>query len=240
MAKEQDSYVLFAEALLFESQLLLLELEVEEAKLLLNDAQRIAEEKEIYRLAILISKAHDYILENLDSWENASSLLPDIADRLELTHIEHLLQQLLQSRIIYSNIENENEQPCAFLILGENNILIFSLSLSDSFSVSQFNNSLLHKIQNAVIEYKCKIPVFERIRYNGHTILIDRCYSLLFCYIFIGNSYSAKKHLNNLIDNIQNKSGIWGKLLPRIKVGQQLTIEDRIKFSDFIQNALKK
>ncbi len=81
-ADKQKSYVLLAEAYLFESQMKLIDFNTNEAKNLLNKAQKIADEKGIYKLGTLISNTHDKLIEQHDLWENATHQLPDIIERM--------------------------------------------------------------------------------------------------------------------------------------------------------------
>ncbi|MCE7740932.1 MAG: tetratricopeptide repeat protein [Candidatus Heimdallarchaeota archaeon] len=239
MARKQESSVILAEALLFESQISLLNLDITEAKLLLNDAQRIAEEKEIHRLANLISNAYDNVLDNLDQWETASSLLPDISDRMEITHIEELLHKLIRNKIIYSSIVKEEEQPSAFIILNEENSLLFFEVLNDISLDVEVLDGILPEIQNVVNKYDCVNPVFERVRYKGYTIIVDKYRTLTFCYIFIGKSYSACVKFQKLVKEVQSSSNIWKNLLPKLENGHKLTTEDCNQLTAYLHNIYK-
>ncbi|MCE7739617.1 MAG: hypothetical protein KAU62_00805 [Candidatus Heimdallarchaeota archaeon] len=235
LAREQDSYVILAEALLFESQLSLLELEIDEAKLLLNDAQKIAEEKGIHRLANLISNAHDKIIENLDQWGSASLMLPDLSERLELTHIEDLLYDLVRNKLIYKDVKREEENPNAFLILGQEGTILFSEILNEaSFDTNQLH-PIISKIQNEEIKHECDMPIFERVRYNGYNIIKVKHGTFIFSYIFIGKSFLASRKFRKLISEVQSYSEVWRNLLPKFESKQQLVLDDRIQLSTYLQ-----
>ena len=69
MAKKQQSYSLMAESFWIKAQLSLVRLKLREARNLLSQAQTIAEEKGLERLARKISSEHDQLLEQMDQWE---------------------------------------------------------------------------------------------------------------------------------------------------------------------------
>ncbi|GAF95307.1 unnamed protein product, partial [marine sediment metagenome] len=117
-AKEQKSLKLLAEVYLFESQIALIDFDTGKARTLLNEAQKIAEEKGIFKLANLVSNSYDNLLDNLHYWESTTLQLPAISDRLELTHIEDLLNKFVRNKIIYTDIAQEEEQPVVFFIIN--------------------------------------------------------------------------------------------------------------------------
>ena len=240
MAKKQSSSVLLAEALLLDSQLSLLELEIDAAKLLLLKAQKIAEEREIHRLANLISNAYDNILDNVDQWETASSLLPDISDRMELTHIEQLLYELVRNKIIYSDIEKEDELPCAFIILSKENSLLFAEIFDDLIIEPEAIEGIMPKIHSITNKNTNPNPVFERARYNGYTLIVDEYQAFIFCYVFIGKSYSACLKLKDLMKDVQDQSDVWKDLLPKLQRGHKLISDDRFQLTNYLRNLYKK
>jgi len=67
---DQNSFWLMVEANVLRSKLALLELDVMEARRLLSEAQKIADEKGLGQLAIRISNEHDALLDELNTWED--------------------------------------------------------------------------------------------------------------------------------------------------------------------------
>jgi len=234
MAKEQDSFLILTETLLFESQLSLLELDTNQAKLYLQDAQKIAEEKGIHRLANFISDAYDNLLDNLERWENATSLLPDIVERLELTNIDELLQKFLRSKIVYTDIVQEKELPVSFILLNHDKSILFSENFSDTALDITKVEDLLVRIQNQMDKNEDRSSYFERIRLNGYTVVLQKQEPLVFCYVFIGKSYLTLNKFQKLLDDLKISEGIWQRLLSKFQKQEPLLLDDRIELSNYL------
>ncbi|MHA1800237.1 MAG: tetratricopeptide repeat protein [Candidatus Heimdallarchaeaceae archaeon] len=233
LATEHSSSIILAETLLFESQLSLLELDVSGAILLLNKAQKIAEEKEIHRLANLISNAHDKIIENLDQWENASLVLSDIIDRLELTHIEDLLHKLVRNKIIYTDIAQEEEQPVVFFIINLDGSILFSEIFSDELLSNETVNGILGTI-NSVDRFPDKeSKTIERLKFETHSILFSNFKNFSFSYVFYGQSYLAMKKFQKMLDKLEDSEQFLDEIN---ELSDEPTLEKRMNLVEYINN----
>ena len=97
-AEDQHNYSLFVETHLLQSKTALLELDVEKAKQLLAQAQQIAEEKGLVRLAMMASGEYDSLLEQVSKWDSFIDSEVSMKERLELTRLENMVTRLIHKR----------------------------------------------------------------------------------------------------------------------------------------------
>ncbi|MFW9852256.1 MAG: hypothetical protein ACFFDS_04905, partial [Candidatus Thorarchaeota archaeon] len=236
LAKSQKSPVLLVETYLLKSHLAQIDLKIDEARLLLEKAQQITDKQGITRLATLISNEYDALLDCLDQWEQFSMKLPDIAERMELTHLEDMLNQLVKNKITYATIEQEEENPSLFLIMDESKHIVFS----DSFNAALLDNELIEGIMESIHESQTEREqeeiTLERLRYKDYTIALYVHENLLFGYVFIGKSYLAIKKLQKFVQDLNASSGIWQDLMEKIKTKKELTLADRSQLSEYIES----
>ncbi len=236
LAETQRSHILISETYLLKSHLAQMNLKIEEAKILLEKAQQIADEKDITRLANLISNEHDLLLDKLDQWDQFSMKLPTIAERMELTHFEDMLNQLVKNKITYTTIEQEDEIPSLFLIMDKSNHIIFS----DRFSTTTLDDDFIEGLMEIISESQAKKEqeriTIERLRYKDYTIALYVYENLLFGYVFIGKSYIAIKKFKQLISDLNAFSGFWQELMEKITKKQELTLTDRSQLSEYIES----
>ncbi|MHA1200108.1 MAG: tetratricopeptide repeat protein, partial [Candidatus Heimdallarchaeaceae archaeon] len=115
------AYPLLVHSIWLQANISLLELDVTRARRLFKSAQIIAESKEMLNLARRISNNYDTLLGQLDLWEQFTMQLPTIAERMELTHIETVLNEMVKGRgIVFPEGEVEIEEPILVSIFSEN------------------------------------------------------------------------------------------------------------------------
>ncbi|MHA2123598.1 MAG: tetratricopeptide repeat protein [Promethearchaeota archaeon] len=125
IAEDQNSYLHLAEGKLLQAKLALIQMNIEEAKILLTEAQRIAELHDLNLLAHKISSEHDNLLDNADKWENLKKKDAPMAERIDLASIEGVMDRLQEKRAVES-LDVVNEQPTLLLLIAEGGVLIFS------------------------------------------------------------------------------------------------------------------
>ena len=203
-ALEQESYLLLIETYFLQSKMFLLELKIEESLDMVEKAQNLAEEKGITRLEILLSNEYDVLVEQLDSWETLTRTLPTLEERFEFTHIESLLNKMMRRWITYSDIVQEEESPCYFVILNEEGSIVFSDTFSSYPLEMDKVSILLSKVKNhnATISENTLKPL--RFRLEEYSCIASKEANLVFCYIFIGKSYLPLKKYIKFLNSIQN------------------------------------
>lgn len=235
LAELQRSSILKAEILLLQSNMALIDLEIEDAKVMLEKAQAIADEKGITRLATLISNEYDYLLEQMNSWQSFTSKLPNIADRLELTHLEDMMNKLMKDKSSYANIPHEEEDPSIFLIMDGNGHVLFSDNFEDipvELDITQGIISTIHDF----LEEKHELNQIHRLRFENYSVVLHQGDSLILCYVFVGKSYSAIQKFKQLIKDYISFSDIWQKLKNKIETKEELNLNDRNSLSDYLES----
>ncbi|MFX0090321.1 MAG: tetratricopeptide repeat protein [Candidatus Hodarchaeota archaeon] len=196
IAKEKQSHSLLAETAWLQSQLALIELEIEEAKRLLTQAQLLAEEKGLIRLAMTISKEHDILLEQTNLWEDFTKRAAPFAERMAVTHLEEQLVRMIKTKSI-KDIELVEEEPVYFMILSEGGISLYSRSFQPDFNIDSL---LVGGFLTAIQEVGIKLfsQTLDRVKIGKYTLIFDSKSPFRLCYVFKGESYPAMQKMKKL------------------------------------------
>jgi hypothetical protein len=103
----------------------LLELNVPRARHLLTQAQIIADDKGLDRLARSISHEYDTLLRQLSQWEAIEAQEASITEVNELAGVEELLTRLVRQRAAEPP-ELHPEEPVLLLVLSESGFSILT------------------------------------------------------------------------------------------------------------------
>ncbi|MFW9852959.1 MAG: tetratricopeptide repeat protein [Candidatus Thorarchaeota archaeon] len=229
------TYPLLVQTYWLQSQISLLELDVEKAQKLFMKTQIIAEEKDLELMARKISAEHDFLIGQLDLWEKFTSKLPSIVEILELTKIEDMLKQMLKRAVVLpSEVETEDEKPVIIFIFTESGEILFSEKLLDTLEDEIIEKILPEmKIQ---IEKEIDYNTARRGRLYDYSYILRKLDTLFFCYFFIGKSYSAIHRLEEFSRILLDSSSIWEKLVTSNQTGLSLNFEERMIITDFLDN----
>lgn len=236
LAEKQKSSVLLAETYMLKSHLALIELKIEEAKIMLEKAQNIADEKGITRLATLISNEYDHLLEQISSWESFTTKLPNIADRMELTHLEDMMNKLVKNRISFADVSHEIEDPSIFLIMDKTGHVVFSDNFEDIALENDLVEGIITTIHDFLEEKKPDKNTSHRLQFRNFGIALYQSEDMLLSYVFVGKSYSAVQKIKKLITDFSTFSVIWGDLSTKINSNQELSLSDRTRLSDYLES----
>ena len=236
MAEQQNSYILLTQSLLLQSKLELIDLNIDKGLSLLERAQFLAEEKGISNLARLMSNEIDLLLDQLSKWEDMSSYLPSLEERLGFTHIEELLVRLVKNNLAYLDVLDEKESPLFFLILNKEGTILFSEPLSEVKLDSSTIQEVMIFIQDVISEKDFKRSTIKRLKHKKYTFALNGQNEMLFVYVFIGRSYYAVKKLKTLIEEFQSFSKVWEDLTEKIQSNESLNLEDRTEMSKYLDN----
>ncbi|OLS32470.1 MAG: hypothetical protein HeimAB125_08680 [Candidatus Heimdallarchaeota archaeon AB_125] len=236
MAREQKSHILLIQALLLQSKLELIDLDIESSQSLLEKAQTLAEEKGIIKLAKVVSNEYDILLDQLSTWEDMSKYLPSLEERFEFTHIEDYLNRMMRNYIIHDDVVDEEESPLFFLILDKKGSILFS----ELFNDLALEEELLQEILSVIASFKTKesltSEIIKRIKFRNYTIAINLQGDQLLAYAFIGKSYHALKKLRLLIDEFKTFTSQWNVFFEKIKDNKELTFSDRKQLSEYLES----
>jgi tetratricopeptide (TPR) repeat protein len=194
IAEKNNSFSLIAETKLLQARLALLIFNVNDARKLLSEAQRIAENYGLNRLSIKISAEHDELLKQIDLWEDLKNTNSALAERLTLTNIEEQMKRLIKKRSVEVP-QLQEEQPLLLLIMAEGGIPAFSYTFSKEWA---FSDDLLSGFLTAFDSISKEVfsQGLDRAKFGQHTILVSPVEKFLVCYLFKGQSYFAKQKLD--------------------------------------------
>ncbi|MBY9001374.1 MAG: tetratricopeptide repeat protein [Candidatus Heimdallarchaeota archaeon] len=238
IASYQNLYPLLAEAYLLQAQIALIEIKIDEAKYFISNAQQLAEERGLRRLAIIISNEYDLILDKLDQWDDFTRKLPTIAEKLELTHIEKMLSQLIKKRMIDTSYAvKEEEYPAMLFILNTLGTILFTENFDEQLDDQDLEQFL--EVLREIKPEECSTSI-QRNRFQEFTYLTKNINSFLFSYVFVGKAYSSINKMNAFIDEIKDPSPIWDILKSCEDTGQPISVLNRMAISQTINDVFKR
>jgi tetratricopeptide (TPR) repeat protein len=236
IAKSQNSHSLLAETYLLKSKIALIEYDIEEARILLLQAQIIAEKMDLRNLALKISNEHDLLLEQISKWQEYKDSEASLIDRLELSDLDEYVKRMGKKGDL-SKLELEEEDPVLLMILAENGLNLFNKKFLPE---TLFDESLIAGFLTAVNvflqeTFKAKGSL-ERIKHQEYTILIKSENNLLYCYVFKGKSFGAQHKISSFVDELNKLHTIRDAL---IKMSLEGKLIDQYDFS-LIENIVMK
>ncbi|MHA1202701.1 MAG: hypothetical protein ACTSQ4_09285 [Candidatus Heimdallarchaeaceae archaeon] len=205
---------------------------MEESLELLDLAQDMARGKGLVRLDILLSNEHDTLLNQLDVWEDFTGHLHTLEERLEYTHIETLLSNMIRKWINYADVQYDSESPCFFLMSNRDGTVLYS----DSYSSLPFDPEKISNIQRKIqlfCDEKSADSKIVRFCFQEYLCLLKTEQNLNICYVFIGNSYLPLKKMSNLLSNLNN-SEILTKIIVETEKNNNLSLQNRIELSKLV------
>ena len=227
------TYPLLVQSIWLQANISLLELDVGRARRLLKSAQVMAEAKRMINLARRISNNHDILLGQLDLWEQFTKQLPTVAERMELTHIESVLNEMVKGRgIVFPEGEVEYEEPILLSILSETGATLYLEQFDPELGrdlIEKFWYSIIKRVKEEV-----KTGSLERMLFQDYTCLVKKLESLSFCYVFAGQSYEGIKKLEEFSQLVYGTSLVWEELeeLSKIALSTKFDLETFVASGD--------
>jgi len=99
IAKEQSSQTLMVESYILQSKLALVELDIDQARILLAQAHVIAEERGLEKLARAVAAERDSLQSELKKWENIVKQQPSAQEMIDLTQMDALLERMIRKTV---------------------------------------------------------------------------------------------------------------------------------------------
>ncbi|MFX0062802.1 MAG: tetratricopeptide repeat protein [Candidatus Hermodarchaeota archaeon] len=234
IAQQQQLPRLIAEIYLLKSKLRLIEQDVKAARTLLTQSQDLAEKKGLSRLAMKISREHDFLLEQLSNWDELYERNASLAARADFAQIAELIVQMIQMRTTEIS-KVPKEQPVSLLILDKSGILIFSKLFNLK---ADTNDMLIEELLSTIQTFSLDIlsQSFDRGKLNEYTVLIKQVEHFLVCYIFKGDYYFAQQKISHFIQYIGDNDLIKQVLNWAAQTNQPLGSTEQAMLEDTLNN----
>ncbi|MHA2093821.1 MAG: tetratricopeptide repeat protein [Candidatus Hodarchaeales archaeon] len=233
IAEEQNSHSLLSEGYLLKSEIALLLDDIPLAKRLIDQAQTIAEDKGLHKLAIAISREYDTIVDQINTFDLKTGNLEPKSE-LEIEKVESLLDRMTTQNITAAVSKAIPEKPEMLLIITEGGMTLFThhfhpedriksqlvggfLSAIDSFSNEIFSSSI------------------ERVNLGEFRLIFHSHLFLTFAYVFKGESYSAIKKMKSLISSLESVDDIWNSFKENVKTGKLLSGKQESVIKGFLK-----
>ncbi len=224
LGEKFNSYLYRTEAKVFEARLALIQLNLDEARITLTQAQKMAETHNLQYFAQIISNNHDRLLEQQDFLEQLKKRDAPISERLIFASFDGVLARLKGKQSTESS-EFINETPVLLLIITKGGSLIFSKAYSETLTVeSDLISSFLSAFESFGDELFSER--LDRIKYGENTILLKPLEHFSVCYLFKGQSYPALQKLTRFTEAIQENSEIWQALNKSVKTSEMLELDN--------------
>ncbi|MHA1995478.1 MAG: hypothetical protein ACW97Z_13120 [Candidatus Hodarchaeales archaeon] len=228
IAEKQHMFKLLSKGKIFRAKIALLTFDFEEARLLLSQAQNIADSHGLHLLARQISSEHDKLLNELKSWEKMKEIGVPLTERIKISRVNEQMGDMIQKRTI-NPPRLETEQSINISVFSKTGDLVFSYSFSTSpkFDEKIIRNFILISGQMAGV-------ALDRLRFGENTVLLKDLDQFLICYVFKGQSYSAQQKLRYFSKSIQQNILILESLNLAIGTGTLLVLKDNPILLDLI------
>jgi len=206
-AKNQNSIQDLAEATLLQAKLALIRLDSNEAKQLLVQAQFIAESHGLQLLARKTSSEHDKLLDQIEEWQALKRRKAKISDRIKLASIDDVISRLQGTRAVEPP-ELVDEEPVLLLFIAKGGIPAFSNAFIEDWS---FEDGFISNFIIAFNTFSEELfsKGLDRAKFGEYMLVMDNVGPFSVCYLFKGQSYTAKQKLIQFIHRVQNTPSIW-------------------------------
>jgi tetratricopeptide (TPR) repeat protein len=222
--EKEHAYFWLAETKLLQAKLALIQMKIEEAKQILTQAQRVAELHGLNLLAIKISAEHDNLLERSNTWDNLKKSDAPMSDRIKLASFNGLME-LLQGKRAIETPEPNPEVPVLLLIIGEGGFPLFSNPFKEKLIIEE---DLVSAFLSAFNSFSSEVfsKGLDRAKFGEYMILFQSAGSFSVCYLFKGQTYTARQKLNKFAKYIISTKSIWQTLNSFYRTSRVVELKD--------------
>lgn len=224
-SENQNSYLWLAETKLLQAKLSLIKMDMQGAKILMAEAQMIAEMHNLNLLAHRISHNYDSLLDQSSLWDELFKKKAPISERIELASLNGVLGRMQgKNAIITPKITKE--KPILLLIMSKDGIPHFSYAFQKNLDFEPLFSSFLSAFNSFGTELFSSESSIERIKVGEHRILVNHIENYIVCYVIKGQSFFAKRKLEKFTSEIRIILEIWNALKLSIRTGKMLEMHD--------------
>ena len=224
IAEKTNSFWILTETYVLQAKLALLTLDLKGARRLLTQAQRIAEKHGMNRLAAKVSIEHDELLQKLSMWEKLKDSESSLSERFKLTKVTEQMKNMIQKRRSeFPEILDEN--PVMILVISQGGVPTFSKLFAEKFVVE---DDLISSFLATFNSFSGELfsEGLDRASFGEFTLLMKPISTFLVCYLFKGQSFSAKKRIQNFVETIEKNKELLEKFNEYYKTNQVIKLED--------------
>ena len=238
LAEKTKSSLLKINVIIFRSKLALIQLNFNKAKMLLTEAQEMTETHNMQLFAQRISNEHDRLLEQQELWDKIEKTDAPFSERIKLASFDGILDRI-QGKRSEEIPELIPEAPVFLLIITESGDPLFSYSFSQELS---FEDDIISSFISAFNTFSGELfsKGLDRARFGDYIILLESLDSYSVCYLFKGQSFSAKQKLTSFIEEMQNKPTIREALDKYYKTSQVAELKDLPQIEILIKDIFTK
>ncbi|MFX0184793.1 MAG: tetratricopeptide repeat protein [Candidatus Hodarchaeota archaeon] len=227
IGEKQYSYKVLVNTYRLQSRMALLELDIHSSRQSLEKAQQIAEKKGLQKLAVAISAEYDTLLSQLSKWTDFIDQNVSLMERLEFAELEGMVSQIIRKKAEIPEIPTED--PAMLIILSQTGKIHFSRQFqSDKPLDDHVVGDLLIALNNFIQEAFSETGSIERVKHKEHTIVLKPMETLLCCYVFKGQSYSALQKLEKFVEVLKDTRALWNLMTSTTIRDQPLHAEKEI------------
>jgi len=201
VAKEHQSYAFLAETHILKAKLALLELNLLEARKYLTKAQLITDERGLRRLAMIISREHDTLLEEASKWEELIEKGAPLVERAVLVDLQAAVADIIRKRVATQSELPEDEPVYVSILQKLDGSTIYSRSFLPALT-----DDLSSVIEETSIVLSSQF--LNRARLSEYTLLMQSEAPFNVCYVFKGQSYSAKEKLAQFTGSVSTNDSL--------------------------------
>lgn len=207
-AMQQNSTIVQIQTEFVLAQIALVDFQINEAQTILQGIIEKAESKNLNRFAVAASIELDRLMTNSSKWQELVDKQASIQERLELTNLEETLTNIIKKRDAQVP-DIEPESPVMFIIMTDSGLAVYSKSFQEGMADEQIIAGFLSAIDQfgqQMFAGQGTGDTIERIKYGQFILLLKKFGTLMFCYVFRGQSYFAMKRFDTFVESLnENK-----------------------------------
>lgn len=221
IAKQIESHIMFAENFWLKANLSLIQGSKSTAKLFIEQAEQITEDKGLRRLGIKIARAMDVISNGKELEFQPLSIQEGTISSEDDSEINGDVVRMIDRRTV-DLPKLQEEEPVLLIIVYEGGVTVFSKKFSQKEMIDEmFVGGFLTAIDAFMHQTFATGGSIERIQHQEYTLLLKVENPLLFCYVFKGQSFTAIQKLDKIIQELKKSETIWSGLITNH--GEQLS-----------------
>ncbi|MDH5403495.1 MAG: tetratricopeptide repeat protein, partial [Candidatus Heimdallarchaeota archaeon] len=202
--KKQNAFPLLCLMYMFTAQLLIIELDFENAMKYLLQADFIAEEMELNYYRNLVTYAYDNLLDNKDEIERFGNDINKFPIMIEILDIENFLKNMYHQ--YFDENEILKEKPIFILLINNDFTTVYSKSFQEDTDINySLIGSFLMATKINLEQASLHDDELNVIKYQQNTILFEVINSITLCYCYHGSTIRARQTLDQLINLLQKE-----------------------------------